>query len=155
MRCRSNGHIVFAARRVCPSVMALMLLTGFYGCSTEEQRSLTYRSDHTYTPVVKTLREVPIGRSPKNIILMIGDGMGSESWSTEHGRFPILRSQPHLLYGHAHHRFGRRRHSVGDRVQDAQSTRMHGRRRERTDFSTRLCALHWQTYWCERGVQIM
>lgn len=90
MRCRSNGHIVFAARRVCPIVMALMLLTGFYGCSTEEQRSLTYRSDHTYTPVVKTLREVPIGRSPKNIILMIGDGMGltqvSAAWVVNHGQ---------------------------------------------------------------------
>lgn len=90
MRCSGKGHIVFAARRACHSVLVLVLLTGFYGCSTEEQRILTYRSDHTYTPVVKTLREVPAGRSPKNIILMIGDGMGltqvSAAWVVNHGQ---------------------------------------------------------------------
>ena len=147
--------------------MALMLLTGFYGCSTEEQRSLTYRSDHTYTPVVKTLREVPIGRSPKNIILMIGDGMGltqvSAAWVVNHGQLN-MDAFPYSGLSRTYctdtlitdSGAGGTALATGYKTRKARvCTRMHGRRRERTDFSTRLCALHWQAHWCERGVQIM
>ncbi|MCQ2348500.1 MAG: alkaline phosphatase [Paludibacteraceae bacterium] len=57
-------------------------------------RTYTYQGAVPYTPVVQTLPTVAVGQVPKNIILMIGDGMGlsqvSAAWVANRGALNLL-----------------------------------------------------------------
>lgn len=58
--------------------------------STEVQ---TYRSSGAYEPVVCSLPRVAVGQTPKNVILMIGDGMSLQhvgaAWVANHGHLNL------------------------------------------------------------------
>ncbi len=52
-----------------------------------------YTAQHPYEPVVKELPTVDTGKTPRNIILMIGDGMGlshvSAAWVANRGQLDL------------------------------------------------------------------
>lgn len=62
-------------------------------CQSSEQ-IYTYQGTVPYTPVVNNLPAMPVGQRPKNVILMIGDGMGlshvGAAWVANHGALNLL-----------------------------------------------------------------
>jgi len=71
-------------------ILPLLLLA----CQSQEKQPLTYQRAEGDSPIVTTLPAVPTGQTPKNIILMIGDGMGlshvSTAWTANHGFLNLL-----------------------------------------------------------------
>lgn len=71
---------VSAPRKGLGRMRCLFLLALFFLASCAKQEAgetvlQTYTEEHPYQPVVRELPEVPAGRVPDNIILLIGDGM--------------------------------------------------------------------------------
>jgi len=74
----------------------LLLSAALAACTTatEEQTQVqTYTGQHPYEPVVSELPTVGQGQAPRNIILMIGDGMGlshvSTAWVANRGKLNL------------------------------------------------------------------
>ncbi len=71
-----------------------ILILALVACSTPNQHAAyTYTAEGTHAPVVTTLAPIPAGQTPKNIILLIGDGMGlthvSAAWVLNHGHLNL------------------------------------------------------------------
>lgn len=62
-------------------------------CTPSQPTTYSYTAEKTYTPVVTSLTAIPAGQSPKNVILLIGDGMGlthvSAAWVLNHGHLNL------------------------------------------------------------------
>lgn len=74
--------------------IVLIAAVALVSCSQKQDEKVQiYQSSDTYEPVVTTLAPVPAGQTPKNIILLIGDGMGlthvSAAWVVNHGRLNL------------------------------------------------------------------
>jgi len=65
----------------------------FSACVKQVAPVQTYQSASVYEPVAQTLATVPAGKTPKNVILLIGDGMGltqvSAAWVLNHGHLNL------------------------------------------------------------------
>lgn len=64
-------------------------------CQAEQQTTFcSYQRAQADTPVITELPTIPASQTPKNIILMIGDGMGmsqmSAAWTANHGFLNML-----------------------------------------------------------------
>lgn len=77
------------------SLLLLMMaaMTACNKASIEEAAMQRYTAQHPYEPVVKELPTVDTGKTPRNIILMIGDGMGlshvSAAWVANRGQLNL------------------------------------------------------------------
>lgn len=73
----------------------LLAACALMACNKAEESSSmqSYISEHPYQPVVQELPAVAAGQTPRNIILLIGDGMGlshvSAAWVANRGKLNI------------------------------------------------------------------
>lgn len=79
-------------------IIIVFIVGALVGCNRptalcSSHKLVSYRSTSTYEPVVTAPMPAALGEQPKNIILMIGDGMGlpqtSCAWVANHGNLNI------------------------------------------------------------------
>jgi len=79
-------------RKILIYMTSLLLIA----CNQAEQKTVfaTYQAPLSYAPLVTDLPAMPLGATPKNVILMIGDGMGlthvGVAWTANRGALNLL-----------------------------------------------------------------